>query len=84
MARKKNPAAYQVSLSAVKNIHFAKRGMAITKHAMPHPTVMRGAFLTQRTITIRKNTISCGFMIALMNILVYKKINLLIYLFEKY
>jgi len=33
--KRKNPAAYHVSLSAVKNTHFAKSGMAIRSDSNP-------------------------------------------------
>jgi len=34
-ARRKNVAAYQVKRSAVKNTHFANKGIAANKQTMP-------------------------------------------------
>jgi len=55
---KKNPAAYQVSRSAVKNTHMANKGIEKVRHVSPATTKYRGFLsITRRTNTI-KNKIS--------------------------
>ena len=61
IASKKNPAAYQVSLSAVKKIQKEKSGMDKKRHRIPQNAVSFGSrFKINRTKTTKKAA-SCIF-----------------------
>lgn len=61
MNRRKNAAAYQVSLSAVKKVHVAKSGIAINKQANPTLAAHAALRFHMKKISNIKNSISCGF-----------------------
>jgi hypothetical protein len=61
IAASKNPAAYITSLSAVKKIQKAKKGIDKIKQTNEAPTRSRGFLIKTNAISNTKNNISCGF-----------------------
>ena len=59
--RRKNAAAYQVSLSAVKNIQREKSGIDTTRDVIPENTASFGLLFMINKAKITKKTISCIF-----------------------
>jgi len=58
----KNAAAYQVSRSAVKNVHVANNGIDNRRHTNPAHTNNCGLRDANRAPRAMKKSISCGFM----------------------
>ncbi len=58
---KKKAAAYQVSLSAVKKIHLANKGMAKIKLINPAQTNRRGLRSINKRVKITIKNKSCSF-----------------------
>lgn len=61
MLKRKNPAAYQVKRSAVKNIQKEKSGIDNTRHAIPQAAANFGLCLNINRTKTTKNAISCIF-----------------------
>lgn len=67
----KNKAAYHVNRSAVKKIHFAKRGIATIRQKIPRSATIFSRLRSKTVMSNSKKIISCGFIFSVSIFLQY-------------